>query len=198
MTHGPAQRLWHLLPPNARHGLYRFAVQMGKERYSAAPTWPDPNTPHPWPVRIWGFVYRRIVSFFRRVTLRNYREQAKVYFPELRGLELFATTLVLFGLGFHSFLLARAWGNAHHLRKRLSRRSVAGSPLRVMHVTSSFDIGGTQRQIKNLCIGGAARLEHTTTEIFPELNFMYRQGVTLERDRYVVGGPLKRDRKSVV
>lgn len=192
VTQGPAQWFWHLLPETVRYRMYRIAVQMGKERYSATPTWPTADTRHPWFVRVWGFVYRRIASFIRRVTLRNYREVVKGYWPELRRLDFWTMTLVLFAIQFHSFLLARAWGNAHLLRRRRTPRPVAGSPLRLMHVTSSFDIGGTQRQIKNLCVRSSARLEHATTEIFPEMNFLYRQGVTLERERYVTGGPLRR------
>lgn len=192
VAHRFTQWCWHRLPPTFRYRLYRIAVQIGKERYAAAPTWPSPDIPHPWPIRVLGFVYRGVVAFIRRVTLRNWREQARVYWPGLRGLDLHVTTLVLFALGFHAFLLARAWGHAHRLRRQRAPRPVAGSPLRAMHVTSSFDIGGTQRQIRNLCIGGAARFEHTTTEIFPEMNFLYRQGVALERDRYLAGGVMRR------
>jgi glycosyltransferase involved in cell wall biosynthesis len=143
-------------------------------------------------LRVLRSLYRRTLALIHRATLRNYYHQAQSYFPHIGRWDLIATTWVLFILRFHSFFLARAWGNAHHLRRLLPRRAVTGSPLRVMHVTSSFDIGGTQRQIKNLCIGASTRFEHATTEIFPEMNFLYRQFVTPEPERYIRGGLFQR------
>ena len=62
------------------------------------------------------------------------------------------------------------------------------SPPKVLHVTCSFDLGGTQRQIMNLCenIKSGAFL-HEAIEVFPEMNYLYRQNVQLERNRYVQG-----------
>ncbi len=54
----------------------------------------------------------------------------------------------------------------------------------VLHVTSSFDIGGTQTQIKHLCTAARVRYGHRAVEIFPEMNYLYRRGVTLDRSRY--------------
>ncbi len=87
---------------------------------------------------------------------------------------------------------ARAWGHAHLLRKwrgTANEDAIAG---KVLHVTNSFDLGGTQTQIKHLCTFGSTRYDHDAVEIFPELNFLYRQGVTIEADRYVRGGPWTR------
>ena len=59
---------------------------------------------------------------------------------------------------------------------------------KVLHVIASFDLGGTQRQVMNLCENsGDGDFIHQTTEIFPELNYMYRKGITIDRDRYVQG-----------
>ena len=76
---------------------------------------------------------------------------------------------------------------------RRQRRSRAPTrPGTVLHVTTSFDLGGTQTQIKHLCTAPSARYVHGAIELFPELNFLYRQGVTLDRARYVSGGPVAR------
>ena len=63
---------------------------------------------------------------------------------------------------------------------------------RVLHVTSSFDLGGTQTQLKHLATATATRFEHRVTEIFPELNYLYRQAQRVERERYVRGNRLQR------
>lgn len=68
-----------------------------------------------------------------------------------------------------------------------------GRQKRVLHVTCSFGVGGTQRQIMYLCDSGSdARFKHTTVEIFPEQNYLYRQGIGVEKERYVKGGRLER------
>lgn len=67
------------------------------------------------------------------------------------------------------------------------------APFKVLHVTCSFDLGGTQRQIMNLIendSGGA--LSHDTIEVFPESNYLYRVGEPLEITRYVKGNVLCR------
>ena len=91
----------------------------------------------------------------------------------------------------HDRLRALAWRHAHTYRGARPS-STDFEPLKVMHVTTSFDLGGTQTQIKHLCTASSARYHHSATEIFPELNFLYREGVTLERGRYVTGGPVAR------
>jgi glycosyltransferase involved in cell wall biosynthesis len=54
-----------------------------------------------------------------------------------------------------------------------------------VHVTCSFDLGGTQTQIRNLCEHSTdEQFEHETVEVFPEQNFLYRCGVAVESDRY--------------
>jgi glycosyltransferase involved in cell wall biosynthesis len=63
---------------------------------------------------------------------------------------------------------------------------------KVIHVTTSFDVGGTQTQLRHLLTAPATQLQHAATEIFPELNFLHRQDVAIDAARYVAGGPLQR------
>jgi glycosyltransferase involved in cell wall biosynthesis len=144
--------------------------------------------------RWWDYLSDDSRATVRRYTLRNYFVATHDYWPELRTADRCATALVLFLLRrFHSQMLRRAWQSAGWIRNwRRSRTAVSVSPLRVLHVTSSFDLGGTQRQIKQLCLAPTARFEHHTTEIFPELNFLYRRGEALQTTRYVRGGLFQR------
>jgi glycosyltransferase involved in cell wall biosynthesis len=139
-------------------------------------------------LKLWYRVWIGIGNVVRRLTLQNYRNTARVYWPQVGRIELHVTALVLFALNFHGFFLARLWSNAARLRRRWSIQPGSGRPTTVVHVTSSFDLGGTQKQIKNLCTAPSARLRHTTVEVFPEINFLYRQGEAVEPERYIVGG----------
>jgi glycosyltransferase involved in cell wall biosynthesis len=129
--------------------------------------------------------------------VRNSIPSPKAYWPDVRGLEAVFLVPALALLPFQHHLLAPIALQAHRLRRLRGRRAVA-HPTRVLHVTCSFDLGGTQRQIMNLCEaarrGGA--LVHEAIEIFPEQNFLYRQGARLESDRYrgrgIVSGAMGR------
>ena len=79
--------------------------------------------------------------------------------------------------------------NAHLIRKhREPTRMFSHAKKKVLHVTCSFDLGGTQRQIKNLCeFNRDGAYVHQTTEVFPEQNYLYRNGEHLDRQRYVRG-----------
>ena len=114
-------------------------------------------------------------AFVHRLTLGNYRDAARNIWPDLPRVDLHAMTLLLFALRFHTIAVTRAWSHAALLRSWSGRRKIGSPPRRIMHVTSSFDLGGTQRQIMQLCLSTTARFEHSTTEIFPEINFLYRQ-----------------------
>ncbi len=81
------------------------------------------------------------------------------------------------------------WRYASLLRRSL-RVGGQAIPGRVLHVTTSFDVGGTQTQIKHLCTFGSSRFDHRATEIFPELNYLFRREVAIQEDRYLRGGPL--------
>lgn len=59
--------------------------------------------------------------------------------------------------------------------------------IKVLHITCSFDLGGTQRQIINLCGINSRDFEHEAIEIFPEVNYLYRKDVILNREFYSKG-----------
>jgi GalNAc-alpha-(1->4)-GalNAc-alpha-(1->3)-diNAcBac-PP-undecaprenol alpha-1,4-N-acetyl-D-galactosaminyltransferase len=89
-----------------------------------------------------------------------------------------------------SFLCTNAW-----LIRRFRRPGKISNQdkIKVLHVTCSFDLGGTQRQIKNLCeFDRDGAYIHQTTEVFPELNYLYRNGERLDRQRYIRGNSLTR------
>ncbi|MDO8680060.1 MAG: glycosyltransferase [Acidobacteriota bacterium] len=92
----------------------------------------------------------------------------------------------------HDHLRNWAWSHAHGLRRWRAGSWRGAVPARVFHVTTSFDLGGTQTQIKHLCTATTGRYEHHAAEMFPELNYLFRQGVAVAPARYVTGGPLKR------
>lgn len=85
-------------------------------------------------------------------------------------------------------------GNAWLIRRCFRpAKSTDQKKTKVLHVTCSFDLGGTQRQIKNLCeFNRDGRYLHQTTEVFPEQNYLYRIGERLERERYVRGNSVTR------
>lgn len=90
----------------------------------------------------------------------------------------------------HDLLRDRLWLGAASLRRRRTPRPVTGR--RVLHVTSSFDVGGTQMQIRHLCTAAATTYQHLATELFPEHNYLYRAGETIDASRYERGGLLAR------
>lgn len=65
-------------------------------------------------------------------------------------------------------------------------------------MTGSFDLGGTQTQIRHLCTAANARCEHRAVEIFPELNYLFRQGIRIDPLRYRGRGPVGRCLGTVV
>jgi glycosyltransferase involved in cell wall biosynthesis len=90
----------------------------------------------------------------------------------------------------HDRLRDWSWRHAASLRSRRAPDYQRDDPRRVLHVTSSFDLGGTQTQLKHLCTAGSSRYAHSAVEIFPELNYMFRQDATIDRERYATGGLL--------
>lgn len=90
----------------------------------------------------------------------------------------------------HPILLNFACLNAHLIRRFLKTGPVGiHGKKKVLHVTCSFDLGGTQKQILNVCKNGdkGEIFSHEAVEIFPEMNYLYRKGVTLNKDRYIRG-----------
>lgn len=91
----------------------------------------------------------------------------------------------------HDQLRNGLWRYGHVLRDaRRSSQDVV--PNRVLHVTNSFDVGGTQTQLKYLLTAPSTRFEHRVTEMFPELNYLYRSGQHVEPERYVHGNWIRR------
>lgn len=139
-----------------------------------------------------AFVRKTRGYLFRKLTLENHRMNARAYWPEIGPFEQFISGVLFSSIRFHTPALRWAWSNAHRLRRNLAVRAERRQPPRVLHVTSSFDLGGTQTQIKNLCTAGSSRYEHRAIEIFPEMNFLYRTDARIDRARYVYGGFLRR------
>lgn len=139
------------------------------------------------PVRSVVRALRKLVS---QLTLASHRGNAVVFWPGVRGLDLWVLSFWLALLRFHKPML---WGvclSAPWLRRR--RRSLPGRPSHVLHVTASFDLGGTQTQIKNLCLSDCGMATHEVTEIFPEHNYLYRRGVIVDAARYGGHGRVSR------
>lgn len=154
------------MPESVRHWIYR----------SVAPS-------NHWFARL----LRRLVRFVKVVTLWNARAHAATFWPEARGLDRLALAISSAALRFHTPVLDLVWRNGHRLRARRPPLPVEG-PVKVVHATGSFDLGGTQTQIKFLCTSPAATVQHVAVEIFPELNYLYRQGQALDPSRYTGPG----------
>lgn len=92
----------------------------------------------------------------------------------------------------HDWCRTRLWLHAPTLRRMLPARPRGAAPSRVLHVTTSFDLGGTQMQIRHLATATGTRFLHDAIELFPELNYLFRQSVSVEPSRYVRGGPVAR------
>lgn len=162
--------LWRLIPAPIRYSLYRAATHSNS----------------------WlGLVIRKVIAIFRVVTLWNFRAHATALWPEAGGFDHLALTLWGAGLRYHAEMLDFTWRHGHRVRAWRSPLAPERR-VKIVHATGSFDLGGTQTQIKFLCTSGAATLEHVATEIFPEMNYLYRQGVTIAPGDYTGRGLLGR------
>jgi glycosyltransferase involved in cell wall biosynthesis len=93
----------------------------------------------------------------------------------------------------HDRLRDSLWVHGHLVRKwRAARTNVAAVRGGVLHVTTSFDVGGTQTQIRHLLTSATTHFQHRATEMFPELNYLFRRDIVVADERYVRGGPLAR------
>ncbi len=162
--------LWRLLPAPLRYALYQRTVS---SNHSV----------------IRGFW--KVVAAWRVVSLWNHRMIAKEKWPDARGIDHLALAAWGALLRFHWQILDAIWSRAHWLR-RWRKPSRGAQPGLVLHVTGSFDLGGSQTQIRNLCDSPSSRYRHTATEIFPEMNYLYRQGVRIAASDYVQGGVFRR------
>jgi glycosyltransferase involved in cell wall biosynthesis/SAM-dependent methyltransferase len=134
------------------------------------------------PARAFRSARAFIISINPFRLLKNYSKQS--------AKNRFKQSLFRFWTGTgHGKLLALTCIYATPLWRRFRRpRKVSANKTVVCHVTCSFDLGGTQRQIRNLCTGNDdPRIEHATTEVFPEQNFIYREKAALDAKNYVKG-----------
>ncbi len=94
----------------------------------------------------------------------------------------------------HPLILGFICVHADRIRTWRKPAQISDKSLKkVIHVTCSFDLGGTQRQIMNLCENSeGGKFVHDTTEVFPEVNYLYRKNVQLESNRYIRGSWLSR------
>lgn len=169
--------LWRCIPTPWRHRLYRSTTTAVRE------------SDHPFFRGI-----RLLLRWWRAVTLFNNRWNALALWPETgpRTFDNFVLAAWMSGLRYHDLLLRSVWRWGHLLRKRGPRAVPLDHRRNVLHVTGSFDLGGTQTQIKFLCTATDATYVHQAVEVFPELNYLYRQGVAIDPGRYVKGGWLGR------
>ena len=116
--------------------------------------------------------------------IRDLLASAHKVWPDARGLDLALLGGALALRPFCVGLFRTLGSNGHRLRRiHRARRSVRTR--KVLHVTCSFDLGGTQRQIKNICEHqDGSPFTHDAVEIFPEANFLFRRNVTIDSVRY--------------
>lgn len=180
-----------MLPPELRQRLNQTWLLIKARGPDPEKPWTAQWSERPWYVKVLGACYRVAAPIYARLTLSTSRTAVKYFFPDLRGVDAWVTAVVFASLRFHPFALARVWRNVHRLRSTPALRPPS-TRLKVLHVTSSFDLGGTQTQIKNLCTAPSTRYQHDTVEVFPEMNYLYRRGVQLSPERYLRGGVLQR------
>jgi glycosyltransferase involved in cell wall biosynthesis len=144
------------------------------------------------PVRWRKRLSRLVGTIYRRAILENLRYQIRVRWPGVRGLEFVALAALLVLLRAHHRVFDAVCWYARRARRREVPDVPNAEPGTVLHVTGSFDLGGTQTQIKNLCTSTSSRFAHQAVETFPELNYLYRQGVVIDRSRYSGKGPWRR------
>lgn len=165
--------LWRSIPTPLRYWLYKTGTKTTRESNHAV---------------FRGF--RRVRHAWRTLTLYNYRWNAFSLWPDggARTLDNLALALWMAMLGQHDRLVAVTWSWGHLFRLRRPCPVDASHGRKVVHVTGSFDLGGTQTQIKFLCTAPTTTFQHHAIEIFPEMNYLHRAGVAIDRSRYVTGG----------
>jgi glycosyltransferase involved in cell wall biosynthesis len=164
LSYRVARRFWRLLPTEIRHPIY---LRLSTSR-------------HP------------VKRFVVRALLWNHRTAARAIWPDVRGFDHLALALWGALLRYHGPALEFAWVQSRHIRRWRRPRAAAEGNRRVLHLTGSFDLGGTQTQIKNLCMQSDAAFEHRAVEVFPEFNYLFRWDVKLDPASYMGRGILGR------
>jgi glycosyltransferase involved in cell wall biosynthesis len=169
--------LWRSIPTPLRYWLYKTGTKTARESN-----------------HFLFRAFRRVRSWWRIATLYHHRWSAVTLWPDAgaRTLDNLALAVWMAAIYYHDVLLNGVWRWGHLFRLRRPCAVDASHQRRVVHVTGSFDLGGTQTQIKFLCTSPDAAYQHQAIEIFPEMNYLYRQGVEIDPRRYVRGGLLGR------
>jgi glycosyltransferase involved in cell wall biosynthesis len=143
-----------------------------------------PEKPRRW--MYWSFMSsnNKMIRFFFVIFLVHHRANIRKVWPHVHGLDHLVLALWGVLLGFHEPLLDLAWRRAPRLRQRRGIRAEDDAGRKILHVTSSFDLGGTQTQIKGLCTYSPSGFDHQAIEIFPEFNYLYRRGETVDESLY--------------
>jgi glycosyltransferase involved in cell wall biosynthesis len=134
----------------------------------------------------------RIIRILFAVFLVHHRANVRVVWPQVHGLDHLALAIWGALLAFHDPALDLVWRRASRVRQRRAIRVEDNVGRKVLHVTGSFDLGGTQTQIKALCTYPSSAYDHQAIEMFPEFNYLYRRGVTVDVSRYTGRGLLGR------
>jgi glycosyltransferase involved in cell wall biosynthesis len=160
--------LWRCIPQQIRYRLYARIVHSS------------------------NFFLRNLVKVMSTLTLQNSRWAVTYNWPEVHGADRIALVIWAVLLRFHDFALNQVWERGHLVRRVRRPRPANPANRVVLHCTGSFDLGGTQTQIKHLCLATHPHYEHRATEIFPEMNYLYRRDVQVDPARYVKGGLFSR------
>jgi glycosyltransferase involved in cell wall biosynthesis len=141
------------------------------------------------------FVRRRWDALWQWV--RDLTAQARGHFPGASGVEMIVLAFILGMLPFQLRILRALSAQGPRWRRLVGTRRLHHPAKKILHVTASFDLGGTQTQIRNLCEHSTDQwFEHLTVEVFPEHNFLYRRETAVEPERYggdsAVGRALQR------
>ena len=158
------RNLWRRIPESTRHSLYQ-RIMLSKNP-------------------VIKFLVRVVIG----ITLYRHRWVARSLWPEARGFDHLALAVWSQLTRFHEPALALMWRWGYLARSWRRPRPVNPANRVIAHATGSFDVGGTQTQIKHLCTATDTRFVHEAVEIFPELNYLYRRGATIDSSRYVKGG----------
>lgn len=126
----------------------------------------------------------KLVRFLFIVFLVHHRANVRKVWPTVHGLDHLALAVWGAMLRFHQPALDFAWRKSPGFRRWRGSRAEDDTGRKVIHVTSSFDLGGTQTQIKGLCTYERSAFEHQAVEIFPEFNYLFRRGVTVDESLY--------------
>ena len=129
-----------------------------------------------------------LIGFLIKILLYPYRIIRRIWFI-INNPSVIKDKLFFLIVKIHPILLNYLCAHADSIRRKRIPVIMSGTGKKtVLHVTCSFDLGGTQRQIINLCENSRdGNFIHQAIEYFPEQNYLYRKDISLDSDRYVQG-----------